>query len=176
MTEYTRVTEVLSRYSGLDGIPPFILVNAADRGTRVHKYCELYALRMLFGEIDEDCKPYVEAFKKWFDENVEEVIETENRYYCDFYEITGQVDLIIRLKDQQLPCLVDIKTSSKSSKTWDLQTAAYKYLVKESLVYASERYVLHVKKDETFELISYSEYDKKIRIFLSALEVHRFFN
>ena len=38
--DYTRVTEILSPFSGLDRVPKAILKNAADRGTRVHKVCE----------------------------------------------------------------------------------------------------------------------------------------
>ena len=37
---YTRVTEILSPFSGLDKIPKHILDNAARRGTRVHDVCE----------------------------------------------------------------------------------------------------------------------------------------
>lgn len=37
---YTRVTEVLSQFSGLDKVPKDILENAARRGTKVHNICE----------------------------------------------------------------------------------------------------------------------------------------
>jgi hypothetical protein len=38
---YARVTEILQPYTSFDGIDPAVLAKAADRGTRVHKYCEL---------------------------------------------------------------------------------------------------------------------------------------
>lgn len=59
---YVSVTEILRPYTKLDKIDPVVLANAADSGTRVHKWCTMYAMNMLFGEVDEDCKGYVEAF------------------------------------------------------------------------------------------------------------------
>lgn len=37
---YTRITEILSPFSGLDKIPKEIVANAARRGTKVHDICE----------------------------------------------------------------------------------------------------------------------------------------
>lgn len=39
-SEYSRVTEILSPFSGLDKVPKDILANAARRGTKVHDACE----------------------------------------------------------------------------------------------------------------------------------------
>ncbi len=65
---YTRVTKPLQGFSKYDMIDPDVLANAADRGTRVHKFCEMYAKGLLFSDnmIDEDCLNYVKCFKKWF--------------------------------------------------------------------------------------------------------------
>ena len=37
---YTRVTEILSAFSGLNNVPKDILENAGRRGTKVHDICE----------------------------------------------------------------------------------------------------------------------------------------
>lgn len=39
-SDYTRVTEILKPFSGLDRIPKDIVANAARRGTKVHDVCE----------------------------------------------------------------------------------------------------------------------------------------
>ena len=65
LERYTRVTDILKPYRDFSNIPEHILQHAADRGTRVHLYCELYASKMLFEEIDQDCEPYLQAFKRF---------------------------------------------------------------------------------------------------------------
>lgn len=126
---YYRVTEVLEAYNGLGDIDPKILANAADRGDRVHNFCELYAKDMLFQEVDFDCMTYVESFIEWFDSTVEEVISVEERFFSEDLKITGQVDLLAVLKGDTKPTVIDFKTPASVSKTWNLQLAAYWHLV-----------------------------------------------
>ena len=122
---YTRVTTILYPFSGLDKIDPDILAYAANRGTKVHKICE--AIIEGYGEIDVDdeTRPYVESFKQWWNKG-HEVVMVEQRFWCDELKITGQVDLIIKTEEGLV--IVDLKTSSKHSKTWQAQGCAYAYL------------------------------------------------
>lgn len=175
---YLRVTTPLSRYSNYESIPLHILNYAAERGTRVHKYCELYASDMLFEEIDEDCLPYVNAFKKWFDENVIEVISLETRLYCDDIKLQGQSDMIARIKDIEGITLIDIKTSLKYSKSWNLQTAAYQYLCSVNNIAITDRLVLQLKKDSNSEshIFPSQNYEFERDIYLSILKAHRYFS
>lgn len=175
---YLRVTTPLARYSNYSNIPLHILENAADRGTRVHQYCELYASNMLFEEIDEDCSQYVNAFKIWFDENVIEVISLEKRLYCHDIKLQGQSDMIARVKDMSDITLIDIKTSLNYSKSWNLQTAAYQYLCSVNDIDITDRLVLQLKKDATFKtyLFSASEYEFDRGIYFSILKAHRYFS
>lgn len=39
-SDYTRVTAILSPFSGLDKVPKHIVENAGRRGTKVHDICE----------------------------------------------------------------------------------------------------------------------------------------
>src|SRR5690348_14045834 len=121
---YTRVTEPLQGFSKYDLIDPVVLDNAKDRGTRVHKFCEMYAKGLLFDMsiVDDDCKNYIECFSKWFDDNVEDVIFTEKRFYNEEYKLTGQIDLKAFLKGKEYPFIIDIKTTTGISKSWSLQT------------------------------------------------------
>lgn len=126
---YTRVTSTLWQFSGLDKINPEVLAHAADRGTRVHNICE--GIVNGFGElgVDDETWGYVESFKKWW-EIGHDVLLVEERFWDDELEITGQVDFIINTEDGL--AVVDLKTSSRPSKTWQIQGCAYAYLAKKA--------------------------------------------
>lgn len=175
---YLRVTTPLNRYSGYEAVPTQILDYAADRGTRVHQYCELYAKKMLFGEIDADCIEYVQAFIDWFDENCTEVINQEQRLYSDELMIQGQIDMIGRVKGLEGTCLIDIKSSLKLSKTFNLQTAAYKHLCEINGTRISHRLIVQVKKDGTHEVVEFdeNEYETELSIYSDILNAHRYFS
>ncbi len=126
---YTRVTSVLYPFSGLEKLDVNIVAHAAERGTRVHKICE--GIIEGLGEIgtDKETEPYVESFKKWWALG-HDIVEMEQRFWDDELQITGQVDLIVKT-DEGL-AVVDLKTSSKCSPTWQAQGAAYAYLAKKA--------------------------------------------
>jgi len=140
---YLRVTKVLYPFSGLQHINPDVLENAARRGTKVHKICEGIASGI--GEIgtDDETWGYVESFKKWFETDIK-IIEIEKRFWDDQLCFTGQVDFIIRTEEGL--AIVDIKTSSKPSKTWSAQGCAYAYLAKKSGYDIKKIFFLHLNK------------------------------
>ncbi len=140
---YTRVTNVLYPFSGLEKIDQSIVAHAAARGTKVHQICE--GIMQGLGEIDvdEETKGYVESFKKWW-ELGHEVVAMEQRFWDDDLELTGQVDLIIRVPEGL--AIVDLKTSSKPSKTWPAQGAGYAYLARKSGYDINEIYFIHLNK------------------------------
>jgi len=177
-TKHTRVTSVLAIYSNYDKVPENILNYTTERGTRIHKYCELYALNMLFETVDLDCVEYVQAFIDFFDENVEKVIHAEKRFFCDESLFQGQVDLICYLKNYQGASLIDIKSSLKYSKTWNLQTAAYKHLAVTNNFEVDNRLVLQVKKDSKFQIYEFQEenYKDEIDLYMQILKAHRYFS
>lgn len=126
---YTRVTNVLYPFSGLDSIDPSIVAHAAARGTQVHRICE--GIMQGIGEhgVDDETRGYVESFKKWWSLG-HDVIMMEERFWDDDLQITGQVDLILKTPDGLV--IVDLKTSSRPSKTWQAQGCAYAYLAKKA--------------------------------------------
>jgi len=140
---YLRVTNVLYPFSGLDKIDPAILAHAAARGTKVHKICEGIVSGLGDIGVDEETRPYVESFQKWWEKGVE-VIEMEKRFWDDVNQITGQVDLIINTPDGL--AVVDIKTSSRPSKTWQAQGSAYAYLAKLVGYDIKKIFFLHLSK------------------------------
>jgi hypothetical protein len=140
---YTRVTNVLYPFSGLEHIDPAIVAHAAERGTRVHQICEAIVEGLGEHDVDDEVRGYVESFKLWWALGPE-VLMMEQRFWCDELKITGQVDFIINTADGL--AIVDIKTSSKPSKTWPAQGAAYAYLAKKAGHDIRKIYFLHLSK------------------------------
>jgi len=173
---YTRVTSILNPFTDFSQIHPDVLANAADRGTRVHRFCELYVKNLLIEPIDEDCKPYFESFVQWFDTVVDEVVKAEQRLFCDHWKITGQIDLVLRLKDSDSVHIVDIKTPQTCSKLWALQTAAYMHLVESnSDIKVSHRGCLMLSRSgELPTMVGYSNHDRDKDLFFSACKLHQF--
>lgn len=140
---YARVTNVLYPFSGLDTIPAEVVAHAAERGTKVHQICE--GIISGLGElgVDDETRPYVESFKKWWTLG-HEVVEMEKRFWDDTLQLTGQVDLILKTPDGLI--LVDLKTSSRPSKTWPAQGSAYAYLAKKAGYDIKKVFFLHLNK------------------------------
>ena len=170
--DYYRVTEVLKHLNNFDHIPKEILDKAADRGKRVHNYCEMYALNLFYGHIDNDCINYFKAFKQWFDATIEKVIYTENRLFSFERKLTGCVDMVAIIKGDSKPSLIDFKTPSSPSPTWNLQTAAYKLLLRETTDYeVSRRICLMLPKFESkAKIIEYFKHDEEEREFLDIFD------
>jgi hypothetical protein len=162
---YVRVTDVLKTYVSFDKIDPAGLKKAADRGTRVHKYCELYTQNLLIEKVDEDCKPYVESFIQWFDAMVEELWVSEIRLSCPKYLITGKLDMVVTIKGDQHPTIVDLKTP------------AYRYLMRVSQNIEIPRRVCLVldRLGNQPKLIEYTNHEADERMFLNAVELFHFF-
>lgn len=128
---YPRVSDIINKqnHTELRQIPLEHLVEASIRGTAVHNYCNIYLKGLWMGEIEQEYKPYVDAFIEWTEKNVEEVVHTSTRLYDDQKKFTGEFDLIVKLKHSKDVVLVDIKTSAKPSKAWPIQLSAYKHLL-----------------------------------------------
>ena len=142
--DYTRVTSVLYPFTDLDKIPPNILKNAADRGTKVHEICEGIISGIGEHGVDEETRGYVDSFIQWWSKG-HKVVEMEKRFWCDDLKITGQCDLIIDTGDGL--AIVDLKTSSKESDTWHPQGCAYAYLARQAGYDIQKIMFIHLFKD-----------------------------
>jgi hypothetical protein len=100
----------------MKGIPPQNLVNASERGSRVHESTEDFEYGLLDMDEDwiaenEDIEPYVCAYIDWWSEvNSSLPIASEEPLYCEETGIAGTIDLVKR-KDGEL-WLIDKKTSA----------------------------------------------------------------
>ncbi len=167
---YVRVTEVLYPFSGLQNISPEVLENAGRRGSRVHKICEAIIVGLGEHDVDEEVWGYVESFKKWWGTG-KAVAAVEKRFWCDRYLFTGQVDMI--LETEHGMAILDIKTSSRPSKTWEAQGKAYAYLAKKAGYDITKIYFLHLNKHgKDAKVLEYAIDDN---FFLSILQTYNFF-
>ena len=148
---YNRVTEILAPYKTFAGVDDDVLEFAARRGTLVHYFCEMHALNMLIEKPPKDVKGYIESYKKWFDEYVEDVLFTEVRMNHSFYRISGQPDQVVVIKGSKSLILLDIKTPATKCRTWNLQTAAYRLMLREILgIQCDRRICLRLDKEGNF--------------------------
>jgi hypothetical protein len=167
---YLRVTHVLYPFSGLQNVNADVVAYAAERGTRVHKICEGIMSGLGEHDVDEETWGYVESFKKWWGEG-RKVYELEKRFWCDDHELTGQVDMIIETEDGL--AIVDIKTSSKPSKTWKAQGSAYYYLARKAGIDIKKIFFLHLNKHGKDPKVF--EYKPDTTFFLAILRVYKYF-
>jgi hypothetical protein len=167
---YTRVTNVLYPFSGLEKIDAEVVAHAAERGTKVHKICEGIILGLGELGVDDETSGYVESFKKWWSLG-HEVIMMEQRFWDDELQITGQVDLILRTPEGL--AVVDLKTSSRPSKTWQAQGSAYAYLAKKAGHDIQKIYFIHLNKHGNEAKVY--EYPVDDSFFLAVLRVWQHF-
>jgi hypothetical protein len=167
---YDRVTEILYPFSGLSSIPEHIIRHAAERGTKVHNICESIMQGMGEWGADEETQPYVDSFNKWWLLG-HKVVCIEERFYDDELMITGQVDMIIDTEDGL--SIVDLKTSSKESKTWELQGAAYAYMARKAGYDIKKIIFLHLNKlGGEPKVITYPD---NYELFRKTYDVHKHF-
>ena len=70
---------------------------AAGYGSVIHKYCD----KVVQGKKPKIKKKYkkdMDAFKKWFNESVEEVVSSEEAVWSDTYKVAGRFDFIAKDK------------------------------------------------------------------------------
>lgn len=167
---YLRVTNILYPFSGLSKIDPDVLEKAAARGTKVHKICEAIASGLGEIGVDDETWGYVTSFKKWWEKGVE-LVSMEERFWDDELRVTGQVDFIIKTEDGL--AIVDLKTSSRPSKTWPAQGAAYAYLSKNAGYDIRKIIFIHLNKHgKEPKLIEYPIDDS---FFLSIFRIFKHF-
>lgn len=145
---YTRVSEIVGQWNHLAHIPKHIIENKAQIGTEVHdQICAM--VNGIYLETPEEAQKYLGSFLGWWNEvrNNIEILETEKRFYCDIYKITGKVDAIVSTGNKLI--VLDYKTSSQpNEKLWALQGGFYYYLAREHCYDVEDCvWFLHCQKD-----------------------------
>ncbi len=145
-----------------------VLDRAASRGTAVHFAIELYS-DTGYAEIDEEYKPYFEAYLQWERDYRPQIIATEYRVYHPALWYAGTLDKIAVIKESNT--LVDIKTTAVLSE-WQVsvQLSAYEQAAKAHGINIQKKAVLHLTKAG----YTYKEVDDSFDIFLACMKIQNF--
>lgn len=144
---YPRVSDIISKQNAneLRSVSLDTLANACIRGQKVHDYCTAWIKHLWISDVEPEYLPYLEAFKQWACDNIEEGYHSSVRLYDDVKRFTGEFDMIVKLKSGKV-ALLDIKTSASKSKAWPVQLAAYSHLCKLNGYDFDVIYNIHLKK------------------------------
>jgi hypothetical protein len=144
---YTRVTEIFRQWDtyGKKGIDPSVRDRKGVIGSTVHTAIDhfLAGIPPTFNQDREE--RYFESFLRWFEVTKPNIVEKEERLYCDDLMITGKYDALVKFPNETELLLIDYKTSAQEDeKLWPLQGCFYHYLAKKEGKNISDR-VLFIK-------------------------------
>lgn len=169
------VTQVLAPYADFSGIPVAVLEHAAARGTRVHAACAAYAQGLFVVPLEADAKPYFQSFRRWFDYTIDEVVAVEKELIHPF-GFVGHPDLIVKIRGDKHPSVVDLKTPAAVNKLWRAQLAAYVNCANKNGIPAKRGMSLRLKKDGSFPIVNeYNPAAEDWAAFLNAFYSHQYF-
>lgn len=153
------------------GINHEVMNAAAQRGTAVHFAIELYNTYCVT-EIDEENKPYMDAYIAWFDKHKPSNLHEEKRTYHPTYWYAGTSDLICTI-DGEL-WLIDYKTvATLQAFLVAPQLAAYAKAWQAHGVPVKRVAALHLKKNGTY---AFSEFpiEESFSTFLECLSLQNY--
>lgn len=165
------VTQVLTLagMSDFSKVPMHILEKAKQIGTAVHKASQFLDEGDLdLDSLDQSIVGYMVGYQKFKEEYEFKPRLIEHRMVGEVdgmaYGMT--LDRLGRMKGYDCDVLLDLKTSSRPSASWAIQTAAYVD------GYGGEpaRFVVRVSKDGKFSLIPYND-GQDFEVWRSALRV-----
>ncbi len=123
---YARVSSVIKPYSDYDFDSCPFSKRKAIIGTDVHQAIA-EDISDSFPSPSTEAMPYYDSYEAWKKCINPIFIQSEARYFCDSLMITGQIDCVIRVEEEEV--LVDFKTSSNESPTWEMQAHLYYHLL-----------------------------------------------
>ena len=177
MSNYPSVTQALGVFQDFSTIRPDVLEHAAERGSRVHAACSAYA-KGLFPVTDPESEPYFISFQQWFDTYITKTLAVEKRMNDEVYGFTGMLDLIVLIKGDKLPSLVDLKTPAAVGPTWAAQISAYRHLAEKKLkIKIGRNLSLRLSGKGTAAIPNEftGNYNRDFAVFLAALTAYKYF-
>lgn len=169
------VTSVLQAAGLIDftGVPIDALVAARERGTAVHRMCELDDL----GDLDEDSADdsllgYLVAWRKFREETGFAPDAIEQRVYHPTSRYAGTLDRMGMFQGHRT--LIDLKTGAPQRAT-GAQLAGYAMAVDQKAGHKIHRFAIHLEEAGTFRLIRYAEAADFV-VFNAALVLHNWRN
>ena len=172
--ELPSVTHIIDHVlQDLSHIPPDVLRAAGNRGTAVHKACELADLGTLdYGALDPALFPYVEAWERFKAETKFVPIRVEARVHSEVYGYAGTLDRIGSMNYRET--LIDIK-SGEVYPSAGVQLAAYNKAALERGLIAGllPRYAVQLRDDGTYSLHPFTD-SVDFNVFAAALQIYHF--
>lgn len=172
--ELPSVTHVIDHVlQDLARIPPDMLLAARERGTAVHKACELADLGTLdWSTLDVALFPYVEAWERFKVETRFVPIRIEERIYSEVYGYAGTLDRIGSMDYKET--LIDIK-SGEVYPSAGVQLAAYNKAAFERGIISNllPRYAVQLRDDGTYRLHPFTD-AADFNVFSAALQIYHY--
>ena len=172
--EYPSVTTILKPYIDTQ----WFKEEHQIRGTIVHAASLSYLQGLWHPPLKPEYQGYFDSWKRWADNMIVKVVMVETRLYDHDWKLKGKPDLAAILKGDTMASLTDLKTSQAEQKSWKLQIAAYRHLLRKDKGISTHRgMALRLRADGKIGLIN--EYDrnykKDLNLFLGALNLYRYF-
>ena len=149
------------------------------RGTAIHACCASHIQGLYFPKLKPEYQGYMDSFKEWADENIEDVILVEERLVDEDLGYCGQLDTVLELKDHEKPCIVDWKTGKTLQKSWILSIAAYAALEARRQQLGIDAYdciSVRLRCEQKPPLVhEYSDNQNNFDIFRGMLKTYQFF-
>jgi len=168
------VTQVLGPvFHDFSKVPKDVLQSAQERGTLAHEATALDAHgRLDESTVDDDIKPYLEAWRAFMADSFARVVATEQRVYHALYGYAGTLDHVLLLSG--VLTIIDKKTGQPHDAD-RMQTAAYLDAYNYALRPAARvrrRAALYLRPTGQYAL-EYHNDKADFQDFLSALNVHK---
>ena len=162
----SEITRFISREVYGD-VVQFRLDHAADRGSRVHKACEQID-RFGSVEVTTDIEPYVRAYIQFRKDMKPQWSKIEHAMHSPSLGFAGTIDRYGTMSEKRV--LVDIKSNYEVKKPMvTAQLNGYDLLCEENELPVDECWILHLKPDGTYKLISVPE---EPALFMACLTLH----
>lgn len=154
--------------------------DAADLGTKVHKWIETYIVAKQKGIklelIDQDdIKQPVESFLKWEKDNKVEFISSERPVYSKKYNFCGTLDFLAKINGKLM--VGDLKTSKAIYPEQNyLQVAAYRYALVEEYpdMKIEGMIIVRIPKtiNDTIEIREFDDYKNNAEAFIHGVYLY----
>lgn len=148
----------------------YILDNAAERGTKIHKQCELLD-KYHECEADEITIPYIRGYVDFIKQHNPEWVAIEKAIASRKMMFAGTLDRVGNIDGKR--AIVDLKSSSKVQKVLAIiQLNAYKILWEENYPEqpVEALYILQLTKNGTYKLLPF---DMDSTLFMSCYNLHQ---
>lgn len=170
------VTQVIAAALG-DPFAGRDVEHARQRGSAVHKACELDAVGCLDeSTVAPEIRAYVDAWREFRRSFRPKIIASEMPLYTGLYDYAGTPDFVFcHTHRNDLWGVVDIKSGLLGMRA-RLQTAGYMHLVGEHFnlrPMACKRFALQLRPSGTFQFVEHDNAAADWRDFLSCLNVSR---